>query len=300
MTTACLVVLTISLVLYLSATLLLQGHFLFRKSHWSAWGRNALALGVGVHVMGLILHFAFSRLSPITNLIFLLSLFIIAFLIAGLLLEGRTGARYLSLLLAPLAFLVLLYPMLMPVRFDDAESMLVRFPWLGVHLVVTLIGHVGFALAFGAAVIYLVQTRLLKKGRLNRYLPSLDSSSHVTLFATGIGFSFFSLGLAMGIIWLFGAPGEYLGARDVKIWMALPTWLTYAGYLYLRGIRHQQSSRLTWLVIAGFVLAVVNLLGVRHNFESPTASIPSLVSHTTRDHSPRNGPHHLWGCSIAT
>lgn len=278
MTTACLVVLTISLVLYLSATLLLQGHFLFRKSHWSAWGRNALTLGVGVHVMGLILHTAFSRLSPITNLIFLLSLFIIAFLIAGLLLEGRAGARYLSLLLAPLAFLVLLYPMLMPVRFDDAESMLVRFPWLGVHLVVTLIGHVGFALAFGAAVIYLVQARLLKKGRLNRYLPALDSSSHVTLFATGIGFSFFTLGLAMGIIWLFGAPGEYLGARDVKIWMALPTWLTYAGYLYLRGIRHQQSSRLTWLVIAGFVLAVVNLLGVRHDFESPTASIPSLVS----------------------
>ena len=60
--------------------------------------------------------------------------------------------------------------------------------------------------------------------------------------------------------------------------MALPTWLTYAGYLYLLGIRHQQSSRLTWLVIAGFVLAVVNLLGVRHDFESPTASIPSLVS----------------------
>ena len=273
MTTACIVVLTISLAMYLSAALLLQGHFLFRKSNWSVWGRNVLALGVGVHVMGMVLHFAFSRLSPLTNLISLLSLFIIAFLSAGLLIESRTGGRYLSLLLAPLAFLVLLYPMLMPVRFDDAESMLVRFPWLGVHLVVTLIGHVGFALAFGAAVIYLVQARLLKRGRLNRYLPALDSTAHVTFYATGAGFSFFSLGVAMGIIWLFEAPGEYLGARDLKMWMALPTWLTYAGYLYLRGIRHQQGSRLTWLVIAGFVLAVSNLLGVRHNFvESPTAS----------------------------
>jgi hypothetical protein len=97
----------------------------------------------------------------------------------------------------------------------------------------------------------------------------------------------------MGVIWLFSAPGEYLGARDVKIWMAVPTWLTYAGYLYLRGIRHQQGSRLTWLVIAGFVLAVANLLGVRHDFvDSPTASIASSVSESAPRADGRDAPAH--------
>ena len=273
MTTACIVVLTISLALYLTASLFLSGNFILRKSGWDRLGRNALTLGVGVHVVGMVLHALFSRMSPLTNLVSVLSLFIIAFLVAGLLIEKRTASRYLSLLLAPLAFLVLLYPLLMPVRFDGAESMLVRFPWLGVHVGVTLIGHVGFAVASTAAVIFLIQGHLLKKGRLNRYLPALDSASSVTLHSAGVGFFFFSIGLAMGIVWLFGAPGEYLGARDTKIWMAVPTWLAYAGYLYLSGVRHQHGSRLKWLVIGGFALAVINLLGVRHDFEEGASAL---------------------------
>ena len=145
--------------------------------------------------------------------------------------------------------------------------MLVQYPWLGVHVVLTLIGHVGFALAFCAAVIYLWQVRLLKRGRLNRYLPALDTAAMATFSSVGAGFFFFTFGLLMGLIWLYGAPGEYLAGRDTKIWMAVPAWILYATYLYLRGVRGSYGSRLKWLVIAGFALVLVNLLGVRHDFE---------------------------------
>jgi ABC-type transport system involved in cytochrome c biogenesis permease subunit len=266
MTTACAITLGISLAFYLAATLLFQGSFLLRKTGWEHSGRRSLLLGVSVHSLGMILHALLSGQSPFSNMLIIISWLIIALLGAALLAEHYTQVRYLSLLAAPLAFLGLLYPILMPVRFAGSQSVLLQYPWLGVHVVLTLLGHVGLALAFCTAAAYLMQQRFLKKGRLNRYLPALDSSAAATFRFAGAGFFFFTLGLGMGLIWFFGAPGEYLQGRDTKIWMAIPSWLTFAFYLYRRGINRQHGSRLKWVVIVGFLLALANLVGVRHNF----------------------------------
>ena len=158
---------------------------------------------------------------------------------------------------APRLSLGLLYPLLLPIRFAEAESILVEYPFLGIHVVLTLLGHVGFALAFCSAVGYLVQHQALKKGRLNRYLPALDTAAAATFRFAGGGFSLFTLGLGMGVIWLFGAPGEHLAGGDTKIWLALPTWFVFGIYLYLRGIGRRHGRRLKWLVIAGFVLGLI-------------------------------------------
>ena len=276
MTTACIIFLCVSLASYLAAAFLYQGRLFLSKPHFDRWGQGCLQAGVVVHALGVVLHLLMSGMSPFSNMLTVVSLLIVAFIVAGLAIERFTAARQLGLLLAPLAFFGLLYPMLMPVRFDGAESMLIRFPWLGVHVMVTLLGHVGFALAFCGASVYLLQSRQLKKGQLNRFLPALDTAGQVTDYAVGYGFFLFSVGLAMGIIWLFGAPGEYLGRGDPKIWMAAPTWLAYAAYLYLRGVRRQYSSRLKWLVIVGFLFVVANLLGVRHDFvQSQASQLPS-------------------------
>jgi len=274
LTAACFLFLGTSLLLYLAAALLFQGHFLRRKSAWEGWGRRLLQWGLGIHSIGLALHFLFSGLSPFSNLLSVISLLIIACLLAGLLLERYTRVRRLNLLLAPLAFFGLLYPLLMPVRLEGAASVLLEYPWLGVHVVVILLGNVGFALAFSTAVIYLVQARLLKRGRLNHYLPALDTAASATYRFAGIGFAFFTVGLGMGIIWMFGAPGEYLASFDFKILLAVTSWALFALYLYLSGLQGRHGSRLKWLVIAGFLLAAANLLGVRHHFVETSAAAP--------------------------
>ncbi len=267
--------LALPLLLYLGAALFFQGHFLLGKKGWNIWGQKTLQFGMGIHILALLLHFLMSSGSPFSNMLFVISLPIVALLVVNQLVEHFTRFRHLSLLVAPLAFFGLLYPVLMPVRFAEAESILLHYPWLGIHVVVTLLGNVGFALAFCAAACYLIQARSLKQGRLNRYLPALDMATNATDHFVGAGFFLFTFGLGMGFVWLFGAPGEYLGARDTKIWMALPTWLSYAAYLYLRGVSGRHSSRLKWLVIAGFLLALANLLAVRHNFEeAPNAFSP--------------------------
>jgi ABC-type transport system involved in cytochrome c biogenesis permease subunit len=270
LTTECTIFLSISLLFYGTSTLFFQGHFLFRKSGWEEWGRRTLQVGMGIHALGLTLHFLLSGQPPFSNMLVVISLLVIALLLAGLLIERYSRLNHFGLLLAPLAFLGLLYPMLMPIHFEEAESILLRYPWLGVHVFISMLGLVGFALAFCSAITYLAQVRFLKKGRLNHYLPALDTAASATYRFAAIGFSVFTLGLGMGLIWLFGAPGEYLQPRDTKIWMALPTWSMFAAYLYLRGVGGRHGSRLKWLVILGFLLALANLFGVRHDFaETP-------------------------------
>lgn len=272
MTPACIAALSLSLSLYLSAALLFQGYLWFHRMRLERWGHRLLSAGVVIHVLGLVLHFLFSGRSPVSSMVVVVSLAMVVLLTAALLIERLIGLRHLSLLAAPLAFLVLLYALLMPVRFEGVEFLLFRHPWLGIHVAFALMGEIGFALAFCSAVAYLVQHGSLKQGRLNRYLPPLDAAASATYYFAAIGFSLFSLGLAMGVIWLFGAPGEYLEPRDAKIWMALPTWLVFAVYLYGRRIARRRGIRLKWLVIAGFLLALANLLGVRHGFSGAAAA----------------------------
>lgn len=274
MTTACTLTLGIALALYLAAALLFQGQFLLHKHNWNALGRKSLALGLIIHLTGMIFHFALSGQSPFSNMLVVISWLVIALIVASLLGERYTRVRHLGLLSAPLAFLGLLYPLLMPIHFAEAESILVQYPFLGVHVVLTVLGHIGFALSFCAAIVYLIQHQALKKGQLNRYLPPLDTAAEAAFRFAGGGFSFFTLGLGMGVIWLFGAPGEHLAGEDIKIWLALPTWLVFAAYLYLRGIGRRHGRRLKWLVVVGFLLGLINLLGVRHDFDDEVGARP--------------------------
>ncbi|MEW6752496.1 MAG: cytochrome c biogenesis protein CcsA [Candidatus Latescibacterota bacterium] len=272
MTLACAIALGTSLLLYLAATVLFQGRLLLRRSTWEAPARRLLQAGLTVQAVGMAMHFLFSGHTPLHSMLVVVSLITIAFLGIALLLGHRMQIRHVEALAAPLAFFALLYALLMPVHFDEAESLLLRYPWLGAHVVLTLLGDVGFALAFCTAVVYLAQSRALKHGRLNRFLPPLDAAGSATYHFAAAGFVLFTLGLVMGVIWLFGAPGDYLRPQDTKIWMAVPTWLVFALYLYERGVSRQHGSRLKWLIVAGFVLAVANLLAVRHQFAGPMAS----------------------------
>ena len=274
MTTACAVVLTLSLLCYLGAALLLQGDFILRRRSWSRRGRLILAIGGAINALGVAIHLLVSQQPPFSHMLVVASLFIVVLLGAGLVAEHYFQIRHLSLIQAPLVFLGLLYAVLMPVRLPEAESILLRYPWLGVHVGFSLLGLVGFGLACTTATTYLLQMKLLKQGRLDRFLPPLDTTAQATYYLAAGGFSVFSVGLGMGIIWFFDLPEAGLPSGDLKIWLTLPTWVLFGIYLYLRGITGRHSSRLKWLVIGGFLLALVNLFGVRHHFGLAAPPLP--------------------------
>ena len=272
MTTACVLTLGLSLTCYLVAAVLFQVHFLRHKTGFETWGRRILLVGLATHALGMGLHMLLSGQSPFAHRLTVLSLGILGLLSVGQVVERFARVRHLNLLLAPMAFLGLLYALVLPVRLDGAHGVLFKYPWLGVHVSLVVLGQIGFAIAFCTANIYLIQARNLKQGRLSHYLPALDTAANTTFYSVGIGFFFFTIGLLMGVIWLFGSPGEYLGPKDSKIWMALPAWAVFALYLYLRGVAGQFGSRLKWLVVAGFLLVLANLLAVPHDFRDTAQS----------------------------
>ena len=120
MTTFCIVSLVIALAFYLAAALLFQGHFLWHKSGWDALGRKSLKLGLAVHAISIVLHFALSGQALFANMLVIIASLVMALVVAGLLGERYARIRHLGLLTAPLAFLCLLYPLLMPLRYEEA------------------------------------------------------------------------------------------------------------------------------------------------------------------------------------
>lgn len=266
MTTTCIVTLTTSLSLYFIASVLLHISFVIRRNRWREYGRYLIITGLTIQIFGMFLHALLSSSSPFSNMLVIVSWLVIVILTTALLAEKFTEIRYLIFLVTPLGFVALLYPLLLPVEFKESEMILLRFPWLGAHVTLILFGYVGQALAFCTAITYILQKNKLKRGTLNQYLPALDTAAKATFYFASAGFFCFSLGLSMGLIWYFDAPGEFLHGRDLKIWMAIPTWVLFGIYLYRRGIHHDHSGNLKWLIIIGFLSAMINLVGIRHDY----------------------------------
>jgi aspartyl-tRNA(Asn)/glutamyl-tRNA(Gln) amidotransferase subunit A len=89
-----------------------------------------------------------------------------------------------------------------------------------------------FTVAFGCGIIYLVQTQT------NRFswLPSAEAADELGYKAVIIGFPLLALNLILGAYWANYAWGHYW-SWDPKETSALVTWLVYAIYLHVRGVR---------------------------------------------------------------
>jgi len=254
----------LSLVLYLAATVLYQGHLFLRRREWGEWGRKMLLAGACVHTFTLGIHFIVSKSPYFSNSLFVVSLFVVTFLFAGLWLEHALQIRKVGAILAPLAFLAVLSAALRPASLEGAGAGLLKDGWLVVHIALSLLGDVGFALAFGMAAIYLLQEHWLKSRRLNRVLPPLDVADNAGYLLIAVSFSLFSLGLAMGLIAQWVGSSVSLGRVDLKVLASIPCWGLYALYLYLRAGAGWRGHRLNWLSIVGFALVLFNLLVLRH------------------------------------
>ena len=210
------------------------------------------------------------------------------FLVAAQLLEGRLPFgdiyRTLSLvsLLTVLAFLLLelRYPVSVLGAFLTPVTLLfflgsglgtsvapvpedVRSALLPVHIAVNLLGIVAFALAFAAAIAYVLQERLLRRKRLTgifQRLPALDVLDSIGLRAVITGFPLLTLGIVTGAFW-----ATRLHDRGTLVapeqGFALLAWLVFAAVLLLRVSAGWRGRRAAIGTILGFVCAAAVLVG---------------------------------------
>lgn len=253
--------------LYAASTLCYQTFLLTERPLWRPLGQGALLLAIAFHSIGEIGHGYSAGRFPLATPAEVVSFFAWMGAMGTLLLEWRLKKGSIGAVLSPWILLGALYSLLQPLHWDS-PSPLWQEPLLGFHVSITVLGYVGFLLAFALAVLYLVQERSLKAKRslhIYRLFPPLDLADEIIWHLVVTGFTLFTLGLITGFLWMMGGGHRYLHFPDWKIIFSLATWAIYSVYLYLRLLAGWRGRRTNLLIVVGFMGLLITFLLTPHN-----------------------------------
>jgi cytochrome c-type biogenesis protein CcsB len=221
-------------------------------------------------VSGFLLHCAFtvSRYvaaghTPITNLHESLSFFSLAVVGVFIAFVRKYRVYILGAFVTPLAFLLMFASSIYPTAIPQLPPALMS-KWLLVHTTMAFISYAAFAVAFGAAIMYLIQEHFLKKKRLGplyQKLPSLDLLDEINYRCLTIGFPLLTVAIITGAIWAETAWGTYWSWDPKETW-SLITWFVYAALLHGRLTTGWRGRKAAILSIVGFFILLFTFLGV--------------------------------------
>ena len=160
--------------------------------------------------------------------------------------EVRYRLRTLALVVLPIALGMLVYATTLPSEIRPLVPALQNDLWLTVHVAVAILAYGAFTLAFGAAVLFLIQAR-----DNIRWLPRRAVLDEMAYRAVMVGFPMMALVIILGAVWAQIAWGSYW-TWDPKETASLVTWLIYGGYLHARVVRGWRGQRSALLLILGF------------------------------------------------
>lgn len=254
----------ITLVLYCAATILYLWSVV-SKSGGRVRGATAAAfLGLVAHTAAIVARGVEQHRPPFTNLFESLAFVAWALVAIYLLMERRYRITAMGVFVGLLAFTTIVCGSVLPKDVSSSLLPALKSGWSTVHVVTSLIGWASFALAFGAAMGYMLQEHLLKAKRattVQRHLPSLDVMDHIAYKMVALGFAMLTLGVITGSLWAQTAWGRYWQWDSKETW-ALITWLVYAAYLHVRIVQRWRSRWSNRLLVAGFICVLMTYLGV--------------------------------------
>ncbi|MEX0829516.1 MAG: cytochrome c biogenesis protein CcsA [Nitrospirales bacterium] len=182
---------------------------------------------------------------------------VLVFLVVGL----KRGLQVLGAFILPLAFLSLVSATLAPAQ---AGTIAPVFQTVWIHVTLSILGTIGFAVAFVAGLMYLMQERLLKSKQfnvLNFKLPPLDSLDTLNQRSILFGFPLLTLGILTGAVSAQLTIGSYLSWNPEQVW-ALITWVFYFAVLMGRVTVGWRAKRAAYLTIVGFAGVILTFIGI--------------------------------------
>lgn len=239
-------------------------YFIFTLAERSARiGRMFLLIGVALHGAGFAARYFAAGYTPITSLFESLSFSAFAIVCVFLGFELRYNLRVLGAFVAPLAFFFSVVAAFLPGEVRTLAPALNSY-WLPVHVLLLFFGNAVFAVAFGAAIMYLMMEKQLKRktlGAIFKRLPSLNVLDEINYRCLTIGFPLLTLGIITGSIWAEYAWGSYWSWDPKEVW-SLITWFLYAALLHGRLTVGWRGRKAAILAIAGFCAVLFTFLGV--------------------------------------
>jgi ABC-type uncharacterized transport system permease subunit len=261
---------------YVLATALF-GLFLFRRDAQATrsgkLAPHVVAVGAVLHGAQIVVASCVLRVCPVEGVHFPLSVVAVLMVVAYTAMRRRFRIDVVGAFVAPLALASLLAYHFTARAVGSEQVTRVQGALLPFHIVANLAGVALFALAFGAATLYLVQEHLLKEKRLDGLfqrlppLDSLDRAEHLFLLA---GFPLLTLGVLTGTLW--AGHGEAVHFADVaRAIFGYATWGLSAGVLFLRSAAGWRGRRAAYGTIAGFAFAVLVLVSYGTRPVAPVA-----------------------------
>lgn len=256
--------------LYLVGTISFLAYLLRRSEALSHVSLGVTALGFLFHTLALASRMMTSGHVPLTSFHEAMTFFSWALVLVLLIVELRHRIHVLGSFILPLALLSLLWASALP---KEVPSLQPGVGTVWVHVTLSMLGTVGFAVAFVAGIMYLIQDRLLKSKRFNvlyAKLPPLDYLDHLNQQSIVFGFPLLTLGIIAGAISGEYARGAFLNWNPEQTG-ALVTWVFYFVVLVGRITVGWRAKRAAYLTIIGFSGVVLTFIGVILKSHGPVA-----------------------------
>ncbi|TAJ07126.1 MAG: c-type cytochrome biogenesis protein CcsB [Nitrospirae bacterium] len=250
-----------TIVLYFAGTGFFLAYLLRRSEALSRVSLGVTAVGFLTHTLALLTRMLEAGQVTLASFHEAMSFFSWALVLVFLFVEIRQRIHVLGSFILPLALISLLSAAALPKEVPTLEPVL-KTVW--VHVTLSMLGTVGFAVAFVAGIMYLIQDGLLKSKRFNvlySKLPPLDFLDRLNQQSIVMGFPLLTMGIIAGAFSAEFAQGSYLSWNPEQLW-ALVTWLFYFVVLMGRLTVGWRAKRAAYLTIIGFAGVVLTFIGV--------------------------------------
>jgi ABC-type uncharacterized transport system permease subunit len=221
------------------------------------------AAGAACHTLALFILGATLRRCPLGTLPEVLSAVAWASVLVALAVWWRFRAEILSLVVLPLAVIVLSISKVAPgVMLPVPETL--RLPIGRFHIGSVVLGVAALTVSFGASLMYVIVDRALKSKRPAGYfraLPSLEKCDRIGLLSLMWAFPLLTLGIVTGAIYnesLTGSPWTWQAREN----LAILAWFILGIVVVARLGWGWRGRRAALLTICGFVLVFLRLLGL--------------------------------------
>jgi cytochrome c-type biogenesis protein CcsB len=258
----------ITLVLYIVATVSFFSYSLRRSEALSKVSLGVTVGGFTSHTMALVMRMVGPSSSAPPSFSDALSFLSWMIILVFLVVEFRHQIHVLGSFMVPLALVSLVAAAALPEAVPTLQPVL-KTLWF--HVTLSMLGTVGFTVAFVAGVMYLIQDRLLKSKQFNvlySKLPALDFLDHLNQQSIVLGFPLLTLGIVTGAISADFSRGSYVSWNQEQTW-ALVTWVFYFFVLLGRLTVGWRAKRAAYLTVIGFAGVILTLVGVVLKGHSP-------------------------------
>lgn len=163
---------------------------------------------------------------------------------------------------APLAAFLMLISSTIPGA-EAAVRPIFRSLWITIHVSAIFVGNGIFAMAFIAAIMYLLQEHEIKAKKFGSFfsrLPSLATLDSINYYAVIYGFPFLTIGMITGAIYAQYSLGSYWRWDAKEVW-SLITWLSYAALLHERLTAGWRGRRAAIMSIICFFILLFTFIG---------------------------------------